>query len=112
LLAELARVAVGDERQGAEVVVWFSGGLAFYAEDLGGLRGLDYVGDFGFDDCDVGRGARGGAELGDEAPVVEGAAFGWSRGGCVGGDGGVGDGDGFVVVGDLVAVARDCVDVL
>jgi hypothetical protein len=34
---KLAVVAVGDERQGAEVEVFLSGCEGFYAEDLGGL---------------------------------------------------------------------------
>jgi hypothetical protein len=70
------------------------------------------VGDGGFDDGDVGGGARFGAQLGDEAAVVEGAAFG--RLGRSGGDEvvRVGDVDLFGVVVDLVAVAGDGVDVI
>lgn len=112
-LAELAGVAVGDERQGAEVVVALAVGLAFDAEDLVGVRALHHVGDGRLDDGYVGGGAGGGAQLADEAAVVEGATL-WRVGGRCGVEevGRVGDVDGFAVVDDLVAVAGYRVDVL
>lgn len=116
-VAEFAVVAVGDEGEGAEVEVFLSGCEGFYAEDLGGLLRPDQGCDLCFDDCDVGGCAGGGAELLDEASMVEGAAFGgWCRAGYGASvrrreGGGVGDLDGFVVVGNVVAHAWDCFDV-
>ena len=112
LLAELGGVAVGDQRDGTEVVILCARGLALDAEHLARVAVLDDVRDGALDDGDV-RGALGGlAQLRDELAVVERAALGLLRRLLGEQVVGVGDVDGLVVVRDLVAVAGDRVDAL
>jgi hypothetical protein len=111
-LAELGGVAVGDQRDGAEVVVLCARRLALDAQDLARVAVGDDVGDGALDDGDVRGGLGGGAQLRDELAVVERAALGLLRRLLGEQVVGVGDVDGLVVVRDLVAVAGDGVDAL
>lgn len=71
LLAELRGIAVGDEGDGAKVVVFVALGLALNAQHLACVSVLDDVGNGALDDGDVGGGLGGGAQLRDELAVVE-----------------------------------------
>jgi len=112
--AKFGIVAVGDEGQGAKVAVGAAVGSGVDADDLAAVAALDGGGDSSLDDGDVGGGGGLGAQLGDEAAVVEGAALGGAGGGGRRGRGqhGVGHVNRLLVIQHLVAVAGDGVDVV
>jgi hypothetical protein len=118
IAAELAGIAICDECEGAEIVIFLPSCERFHTEHLRRLIGAEERGDCRLDDGDIRCCASSGTEFLDEAAVMERAPF-WSGGRaggrtCVRGgeNGGVGYLNRFVVVGYIVALAGNRVYVV